>query len=167
MRPGRTCQGCRRASLPISSQGVTFHSRATHVAAPDDGYGMRTRHQAGGTGIQAAASESAAVAAGCAIGDHFGARRSQSSVCWRSAGGWSSSDRLCQPNNGRMVQASQPPKNFGAIHSCQRNSAARRQRGSYSRQRRDRTPTAASDGAPGPCEHRWRCRELVVEAPSS
>ena len=59
---------------------------------------LRTRHQAGGTGIQAAASESAAVAAGCAIGDHFGASRSQSSVWWGSAGGWSSSDRLFQPN---------------------------------------------------------------------
>ena len=39
VKPEPTCQGRRRASLPISSQGVTFHSRATNVAAPGDGYG--------------------------------------------------------------------------------------------------------------------------------
>ena len=61
---------------------------------------VRTCHQAGCGGIQAAAYELAAVAPCLAIGDEFDTRRSRSSACCRSAGGSNSADRVFQPDNG-------------------------------------------------------------------
>ena len=61
-------------------------------------------------------------------------------VCHRTPDDWSRHAPNFQPSNEMMTQASQFPKKLGAIHSCQRESAERRRRGSPSRRRRHRIP---------------------------